>query len=214
MTLNRLSTPKKKMARRVVMITTIRPVIKVSRLVGQTRLGERPILIFPLEMTKQQITAARRIADSETGNRVAVEPAVFQVGAGGFAFQSAFELFDEVRLRLAVNLNEHGALLVFPAFLWRTFLGARKRDATLFGDDAQRFRKRALFHFHNEFEDITALAAAETVVNLFGGMDVERGGFLGVERAKPAKILPGLFQLDVFADDPDDVRLLLDLLRQ
>jgi hypothetical protein len=44
-------------------------------------------------------------------------------------------------------------------------------------------------------------------------MDVERGGFLGVEWAKSTKILPGFFQLDVFADDADDVRLLLDLLR-
>jgi hypothetical protein len=35
-----------------------------------------------------------------------------------------------------------------------------------------------------------------------------------VKWTEPAEILAGLLQLDVFADDPDDVRLLLDAIRE
>jgi hypothetical protein len=44
-------------------------------------------------------------------------------------------------------------------------------------------------------------------------MHVEGRRFFGVKRAKAAEILPGFLQLDVFADDADDIRLLFDLLR-
>src|SRR5262249_53790863 len=181
---------------------------------NEAGLDERPLLILRPEMPKQQVPAARCITDSEPRNRVAVEPAVFEIGAGRFPLQAAFKLFDEVRLRFAVDFHQHRTLLVLASFLRRTLPRAGQRDATFFGDDPHRFGKGALLHFHNKFENIATLSAAKAVINLFRRMNVERRSFLGMKRAKAAKVLPRLFQLEVFADYADDIRLLLHLLRQ
>ena len=74
--------------------------------------------------------------------------------------------------------------------------------------------KRALVHFHHEFEDVAAHAASEAVVNLPHRMHGERRSLFLMERAQPGEILPGLLQADVFPDHADDVRLLLHLLRE
>ena len=71
-----------------------------------------------------------------------------------------------------------------------------------------------LFHFHDEFENIAADAAAEAVVNLFHWMDGERWRFFLVEGAEACEIRAAFFQADVFADDADDVRLLLNAFRE
>src|SRR5262245_55212565 len=113
-----------------------------------------------------------------------------------------------------MNFDQNSALLIFVTFLGRAFVGPRKRDATFFSDDAHRFRKRALLHFHDEFEDVATLPAAKAVVNLLGRMNVERRGLLGVKRAKATKVLPRFLELNVIADNADDVRLLLDLFRE
>src|ERR1043166_5654521 len=112
-------------------------------------------------MTQQQVAATRCIADSESRNRFTIEAAIFKIRARRFAFQRAVELFDEVGLRFAVNLHQHSAPLVFTALLWRPLFGTRKCNATLFCNDPQRLRKRALLHFHYEFENVAALSAAE-----------------------------------------------------
>jgi len=44
--------------------------------------------------------------------------------------------------------------------------------------------------------------------------DAERRRFLLMKRTQPAEILAAFFQAHVFADDPDDVRLLLDAIRE
>jgi len=165
-------------------------------------------------MAEEKIAAAGRITDAETGDGVSVEAAVLEIGAGGFAFESTFELFNEVRLSLAMDFDEHAALLIFATLFRRAFFGAGKRHTTFFGDDTDGFWEGALFHFHNEFEDVAALAAAEAVVNLFGGVDVEGRSFFGVEGAQAAEILASFFQLDVFTDDANDVRLLFDFFRE
>src|SRR5262245_14788409 len=165
-------------------------------------------------MTKQESSAARSVNNSESRKCIAVGAAVLQVGASRFSFERPFQLFDKIGLRFLVNLNQHSALLILATLFRGTFLGARKGNSAFFGNDAHGFRKRALLHFHDEFKDVAALAAAETVVNLLCRMNVERRGFLRMEWAEPAKILAGLFQLDVFTDHADDIRLLLDFLRQ
>src|SRR5262249_14790051 len=113
-----------------------------------------------------------------------------------------------------MNLDQRGPLLVFASFLRRTLLGTGERNATFFRDDPQRFGKGALLHFHNKFENIASLPTAKAVINLFRRMNVERRSLLGMKRAKAAKVLPRLFQLNVFADHADDVRLLFYLFRQ
>ena len=52
------------------------------------------------------------------------------------------------------------------------------------------------------------------MINLAHGMHVERRSLFLVERAEAREILARLLQADVFADDADDVRLLLYFLRE
>ncbi len=113
-----------------------------------------------------------------------------------------------------MHFDQRGTLLIFFAFLGRAVSRLRDGDATFFGDDANRFRKRALFHFHDEFEDVAADAASKAVINLLSRMDGERRRFFGVEWAQTGKILAALFQADVFAYDADDVRLLFHAIRE
>ncbi len=88
------------------------------------------------------------------------------------------------------------------------------RNAAFLGYDSYRLRKRTLVHFHHEFEDVPARAAAEAVINLSHWMHGERRRLFLVERAQPREILASLLQANVFADHADDVRLLLHLLRE
>ena len=58
-------------------------------------------------------------------------------------------------------------------------------------------------------------AAAEAVIELARGVHGKRRRLLAVKGTQPGVVLrPGLFQLDVVADDADDVRLLLDRVRE
>jgi hypothetical protein len=110
--------------------------------------------------------------------------------------------------------DEQCALLILAALFGRAFTWRWDGDAAFFGDNANGFGERALFHLHDELEDVAADVAAEAMIDLAQWMDVEGRRFFGVERAESAKILPSLLQLDVFADDADDVRLLLDAIRE
>src|ERR1700741_1865425 len=114
----------------------------------------------------------------------------------------------------AMHFDERGALLVLAAFFRRALARLGNGDAAFFGDRANRFGKSGLVHFHHEFEDVTAGAAAEAVINLFHGVHGEGGSFLLMEGAETGEIGATLFQAHVFADDADDVRLLLYALRE
>ena len=72
-----------------------------------------------------------------------------------------------------MDLDELGALLVFFPLLRRALSRMRNGDAAFFGDQANGFWKSALLHFHYEFENVAAHAAAEAVVDLLGGMNGE-----------------------------------------
>ena len=167
-----------------------------------------------LEEPQQGIAAAGRVTDAKPVHGGLVEAAVFQVGAGGFAFQGAGELLDEKRLCFAMHFNQCGALLIFFALFRRALLGARNGNAAFFRHDANGVRKFALLHLHHKTENVAALAAPEAVIDLASGMNVERRSLLRMKRAEPAEILPGLLELDVFAHHADDVRLLLDAIRE
>ena len=63
----------------------------------------------------------------------------------------------------------------------------------------------------DEGEDVAGDSAAEAVEELAAGVDGKRRRFFAVEGAESGVVLrPRLAQLDVFADDADDVGLLLD----
>ena len=91
-------------------------------------------------------------------------------------------------------------------------LAFRERDAGLLGDRADGLRKGEMeVHLHDEGEDVTLLMAAEAVEVGVRGVDREGAGLLLVEGAEAGVVLgAGFAQLDVVADDLDDVDLRLD----
>ena len=93
--------------------------------------------------------------------------------------------------------------------------GLRHSDAELLGHRADGFREGDVLDFLDEGEDVAGDAASEAVEELAGGVHRERRGLLAVEGAESGIVLrAGLLQLDVVADDADDVRLLLDYVRE
>ena len=159
-------------------------------------------------MTIERIARGRREADAESGDGFAVEAAIFEIAAGGAALGCVIHLAGEKCGRFAMHFYERGALLILAALFGRTFARGGHRDTAFFGDNADGIGKCALFHFHHEFEDVAADAAAEAVINLLHRMNGERGSLFRMERAEAAEVLARLFQADVFADYADDVRLL------
>src|SRR5580698_1606735 len=109
-----------------------------------------------------------------------------------------------------MHFDQRAALLVLAALFRRALARFRDGDAAFFGDGAYRFGKWRFFQFHNKAKNVAAFAAAEAVIHLFDRADAEGRGFLLVEWAEAAEILAAFFQTHIFADDPDDVRLLLD----
>ena len=67
------------------------------------------------------------------------------------------------------------------------------------------------FYFLDEAEDVAGDAASEAVVELARGVDRERRRFFAVEGTEAGVVLrSGFLELDVVADDADDIGLLLD----
>ena len=84
--------------------------------------------------------------------------------------------------------------------------GLPNRHANLFRHLAERLRKRQILDEHHELEDVASHAAAETVEDLLDRMNRERRGFLLMERAQAHPVGARLSQLDVVAEDANDVR--------
>ena len=113
-----------------------------------------------------------------------------------------------------MHLDQDCSLLIFFSFFRRAFLGPGQRNPAFFSDDADGFWKLALFHFHDEAENVSALAAAEAMENLLHGVNSKGRSLLSMKRAQAGEILPALFQADVFAHHADNVRLLLHAIRK
>ena len=83
--------------------------------------------------------------------------------------------------------------------------------AELLSDQADGFREGDVLDLLHKGEDIARFSAAKAVVKLPRGMHRKRRRLLGMKRTEPGEILrPSLLQLDVVADDADDIRLLLE----
>ena len=159
-------------------------------------------------MAKKRIAATRRIADAKARDSILIQAAVFEIGAGCFALERAFQLFDEEGLGLAVHFHQHSALETFFAPFGRAFFWAWNGNPAFLRDEFHGLRKLALLHVHHEVVDVAALAAAEAVEDLFDRRNRERGGFFLMKRTKAAVVFTGLLQSDVFANDPHNVGLL------
>ena len=83
-------------------------------------------------------------------------------------------------------------------------------DAALGGDCADGLREADVFELLDEGEDVACFLTAEAVVVAIDDVDGEAAGFFFVEGAEAGVVLgSGLAELDVVADDADDVGLLL-----
>ena len=124
-------------------------------------------------MTIERIARGRREADSESGDGVAVEAAIFEIAAGGAAVGCVIHLAGEECGRFAMHFDECGALLIFAALFGRPLARGGHWDAAFFRHDANGIGERALLHLHHEFENVSADAAAKAVVNLLHRMNGE-----------------------------------------
>ena len=110
-----------------------------------------------------------------------------------------------------MDVDELAAQAGFAGFFGGAELALGQRDAALGGDDADGFGEADVLHLHDEGEDVALFVAAEAVEVAVGGVDGEAAGLFFVEGAEAGVVLrAGLAELDVVADDADDVGLLLD----
>ena len=109
-----------------------------------------------------------------------------------------------------MQIEQFAALAALLRLFRRGEFPFGQRDAAFLGDDFNGFRKADILNLLHEGEDIARLVAAEAMVELAHRMHGKRRRFFPVKGAKAGVVLrAGLLQRDVFADDPDDVRLLL-----
>ncbi len=191
-------------------------VVEPSALVAREkpRRLEQLFRVFRFQVAQQRVARRRRKAQPEAQNRLAIQAAIFQVGHGDAAFVAFVKLAREESRCFAMHLHQRRALLILAPLFGRPLARPRNRNAALLGHRADRFRKLALLHLHHEFENVAAYVAAEAVVHLLHRVHAERRRLLLVKRAQSREILPGLLQAHVFADDADNVRLLLHAFRK
>src|SRR5271156_5432754 len=109
-----------------------------------------------------------------------------------------------------MQLDEFGALAALGGFLRRGEFAFRQRDAAFDGYGFYGFRKGDVFDFLDEGEDVSGLVTAKAVVELASHIDREGWALFRVEGAEAGVVLrAGALEAHVFADDLEDVRLLL-----
>ena len=154
-------------------------------------------------------------ADLPAHGHLLPEAARFQVIAGMGGLAGEEELVEE-RGDLAMQVELSSALAAGLVFFGiEGFL--RDRDTRARGQFLDRIDEGEILVFADEGDGVAALAAAEAMVELPLGIDVERGRFLVVERAQRLERRAGALDLDVGADHVHDIRrgedLFLGLLR-
>ena len=162
------------------------------------------------ELLAHVVEVVGGVADAELCDGFGGDAAAGEVfaGAGGFgSFQCGFEV-----LRGGfVNVDELAAKAGFAGLFGGVELALGKRDSALDGDGANGLGKADVFHLHDEGEDVALFVAAEAIEVAVGGVDGEGAGLFFVKGAEAGVVLgAGFAQLDVVADDADDVGLLLD----
>ena len=148
---------------------------------------------------RQRAPAFGRVAQGKAAGDLAGEAAFFQVADGARRF------FQALAVGLAgarQHLRERGAALALLRVA-RFFLRAARvfghGQAALLGQLVHGLGKARAGVLHQKVDGVAMLAAAEAVIELFGGADAERGRFLGVKRAQAHEIGAAFFQLHVAA---------------
>jgi hypothetical protein len=150
------------------------------------------------------------VADAEPCDGVGGDAAAGEVfaGAGGFR---GFECGFEVLRGGFVDIDELAADAGFAGLFGGAEFALGERDSALGGHDANGLGKADVFQLHDEGEDVAFLVAAEAVEVVMRGVYGERACLFFVEGAEAGVVLgAGFAQLDVVADDADDICLLLD----
>ena len=164
--------------------------------------------LFVLEALRGQVAhehgAAGREAELPFLGNLPTEPAAAQVGArrirlGGFP---PHELLVVERARLAAYLAQAGFLArrdaVAPAVVDDV-------DVRAVGEHAHGIGKVDVVHLHDEAEHVAALAAAEAVPELRGGVDLARRRLLVVERAAAPEVATALPHRHALAEQRHEV---------
>jgi len=169
---------------------------------------------FVFEAVAKQEAAVGGVAYAEFRDHLFVEAAASEVFAGSRTFWAA-EAFLEERYCALVNVEQLPAETGFFGFSGRGVAGFGQRDAELLRYQTDGFGESDVFDLLDEAEDVAGNTATEAMIELARGVDGEGCGLLAVEGAKARIVLRSrLFQLDVVADDADDVRLLFDRVRE
>ncbi len=109
-----------------------------------------------------------------------------------------------------VDVDELAAEAGFAGFFGGGEFALGEGDAALGGDCADGLGEADVFELLDEGEDVAFFMAAEAVEVAVAGVDGEAAGFFFVEGAEAGVVLgTGFAELDVVADDADDVGLLL-----
>ena len=164
----------------------------------------------PLSRSLQQEPRIRRIANSEFADHLFVQPAAGQIFASAGAFGPP-QAFLKKGTRPLLDFQQHRPQLGISGFGRAAEFHLGQRDAQLLRHRPNRLGESHVLDLLHEAEHVARTAAAKAVKELPRGMHRKRRRLLVMERTKPGIVLrPGFLQLDVVADDADDVRLLLD----
>ena len=164
----------------------------------------RDVAAIAAEYSLEILPAIRRIAEAEARRDLAAQAPAFQIVDRALR---TFELLAVVLARLRQRIAERHGLRALLSLL----LGRQPRA---FARHGQSGRLRKLLDrldvgqpavLHQKADRTAVCAAAEAMVELLGRRDRKRRGFLRMERAQAHKVRAALFQLDVTADDIDDV---------
>jgi hypothetical protein len=155
------------------------------------------------------VPGAGRVADAEGAQSLLAEAALGQVPARLLRLRRLPEVAGVVGGDAVQQLLEAAALLA-AGLGPRVLLLARDLDPVAVGQELDRLGKPEPVLLFDELDHVAADPAAEAVVELFLGIDRERGGALVVERTEAGVAGAGAAQIGVSGDHLDDVRRLLD----
>src|SRR5438876_398358 len=114
-----------------------------------------------------------------------------------------------------MNVEQHTAHLSFLRFRRTAVTRLGQRDAKFLRDRPHRLGESDVLDLLHEAENVSRQPASEAVIELPRSMHGKRWRLLAMKGTQPRIILrPSLLQLDVIAHNADDVRLLLNRVRE
>ncbi len=152
------------------------------------------------QVRAQRRAIVRRIAEAKRGDRLACEPALFQI-APRLGARAGHQRRLEERCRHFDDAVEPLAL-VLARFIARAEL--RHRHAGFAGQPLDRLGKRQPVGLHEEREDVAVLAGGEAVVEALLVVDREGRRLLHLERGEALELAPSALQRNLAPHDLAD----------